>query len=203
MWERHALGELGRVGTGLTLTRIPQRSVGAPREFRVLQVKDVAEHGGVSALDGLQEMTLPDAMARYAAAVGDVLVTARGSQLKVGVVGAETAGALVTGNLLHVRLRPERLRPEVLLAYLQSPSGQGALVGRVRSTHMLIALTVGDLAALHVPVPPLAVQDRIAALWSATQQVYQAGLRAAELRLALGRAATSSLLNPSPSISAA
>ncbi|MFY0571127.1 hypothetical protein ACN28E_45860 [Archangium lansingense] len=189
------LGELStHIAPGLTLSRAQGRPSERLRLFQVLQVRDLTEQGGVAPAATFQKVELPESAMRYAAQDGDVVLTCRGSQLKVAKVEGDAVGTLVTSNLMQVRLKP-LLRPEVLLAHLHSPAGQAALRERVRSTHMLLSLTRSDLLEMLVPVPNAKQQAHIAELWTATHESYAASLRAAELRYALGRALTFNMLS--------
>jgi len=91
-------------------------------------------------------------------------------------------GAVLSANLVGVRLCPELLLPEVLLAYLTSPGGQAVLESHTTGSTRIRALPVQVLAAIEVPVPAARVQQRVAALVREEFAHYRAAIAAAESR---------------------
>jgi hypothetical protein len=193
------LGEVASIFTGLTVSRRTSDELNAPKEH-VVGVADLDGQGGVAPRQALEAVPLGGGRGfdKYRIQDGDVLLTARGTALKVAVVGPETAGALASSNLLVVRPDPSRLHPGALAAWLLGPRGEAELRGRTRSSALLLSLTPGELADVRVPVPSLEVQRQAAALIGASRAGYHSAMRAAEARRALGIAAAAALLN-SPS----
>ena len=70
----------------------------------------------------------------------DIVITCRGTQLKVASITSASEGALISANLIAIRVGAELL-PAVLLAFLQSPAGQQALLQRGESSTSSISLT--------------------------------------------------------------
>jgi restriction endonuclease S subunit len=124
---------------------------------------------------------------------GDIVITCRGTQLKVASITAPSEGALISANLIAIRAGAELL-PAVLLAFLQSPAGQKALLHYGRSSTSNILLTPKAVGQLAIPVPPLAVQKQIAALINSAEQSYVAAIGAAEQRRAIAHAVAVNLL---------
>lgn len=113
---------------------------------------------------------------------GDVVVTARGTQLRSAVVPPETEGAIASANLLVVRLG-DRILPEVLVAYLDTPAGSAELLARATaSTVGAFVVTPKALASLDIAVPPMAVQTQLASFVRAARQAIVATERLVELR---------------------
>lgn len=178
--ERVPLGELARVFAGVPRHRL--RGEASPR-VPAVNVRDL-DH----ALDPawrLGTIPMPDvaAMGPYRLRAGDVLVTARGTRLNSALVPILWAGAVVLSNLIGVRPGP-RLLPHILLAFLRSGSGRQAVDVR-RPRRNQLALTPGRLREVEVPLPPLAVQDRLAKLARSAEAQYEAAIFAAEARRGL------------------
>jgi len=188
----HPLGDLATIYAGLATTR--HLSDHAP-ELAIISVADLDGYGGVSPSDALERLRLEPgpSLQGYRAQVGDVLLTGRGTLLKAALVGPETAGAVVSGNLIGIRVDPARMLPGALIAWLCTSGGQAALTARVQATSGLIALTTALVRALPVPVPSLEVQSRAAALFEATRVSYTLAVRAADARRKLGLAAVAPL----------
>ena len=113
---------------------------------------------------------------------GDVLVTARGTQLRSAVVTNATEGAIASANLLIVRLR-DLLLPEVLVAYLDTPAGGAALVARATASAVgTFVVTPRALGSLEIAVPPMGVQVQLAAFVRSVRESLAATERLVELR---------------------
>jgi hypothetical protein len=193
--QRHPhvpLDELAEVFPGLSVARkVSDDGADTP----IIGVGDLDGVGNVAATVDLERATLPVGRSTdgYRVRAGDVLLTARGTLLKVGLVDEATDGAVLSANLLCIRARSDRLLPGALAAWLITPTGQAALTGRYHSTAGMLALTTPVVKGLPVPVPPLATQVRAAALLDATRIGYVAARRAADSRQALGLAALARL----------
>jgi restriction endonuclease S subunit len=109
------------------------------------------------------------------------VLSCRGTILRIARVGGDAAGALASANVIVIR--PEKdLSPAVPFAWLRTRRVQDELLRRARSSTGQISLTVAEIAALEVPVPPMAEQERLAALIEGSEAYYAAALRAAALR---------------------
>lgn len=185
-----------RIFLGLADAR--QRGDGAERELPLLNVRDLHD-GHVPPAGELAKRAVPaDAdVERYTVRAEDVVITCRGTQLKVANITSPSEGALISSNLIAIRAGAELL-PAVLLAFLQSTAGQTALVQRGRSSTSSLSLTPRAVGELSIPVPPLAVQRQIAELVTAAEQTYVAAIRAAEQRRAIAHAVAVDLLRGEP-----
>lgn len=104
--------------------------------------------------------------ARYARArlaAGDLLVTIRGSFGAVAQVPPETAGANITQDTARVAVGSHADATFVLHA-LRSPAVQRQIGERVRGTGVK-GLNIYDLKRIRLPMPELAEQRRLAALF--------------------------------------
>jgi len=108
-------------------------------------------------------------------------MAARGTILKSAVVTETHRGAVISSNLIAVRLG-EMLLPEVFAAFLASPMAQAELEARATAMAGRLALTVAAVETLEVPVPPRAAQEKIAALWRLSNDYQAMAISAAEAR---------------------
>jgi hypothetical protein len=174
---RIPLATLGKVFAGLPVYRLkslPGTTV------PLLNVKDV-EHADDS-LWQLPLVTVPDLgrVGRYRLTTNDVVITARGTSLKCTIIPEWWQGAILSSNLIAVRLG-ERLHPELLLVFLQSAAGRQAIERRLTGSNLL-ALTPRSLGEVEVPVPPAAEQEMLAELVALARTQYQEALFIAEKR---------------------
>lgn len=159
---KRQLGDVAHIYPGLALGRRTASQHGGYR-LPALSVKDIVGDRLVAAEAGSLSFDHPGEVDRYLAREGDVLVSARGTRLKVAVVPPALDGAVVTATLVGIR-HGERVLPELLATFLRSPHGHRALLARARSSTRQLALTASDVATVEVPVPPMAEQRRIAEL---------------------------------------
>src|SRR4051794_7371307 len=115
------LGAIANISTGWMLSK-GRGADGAGH--RVIQVKDLTPTGDIALLDELDAVQLPPAAQRSMVKAGDVLLAARGTQMKAALVAEAISGTVATSNLLHIRPDPKLLLPEVLVAFLLGRDGQ-------------------------------------------------------------------------------
>jgi hypothetical protein len=170
--------------------------IGVPREamgerpgdkLPVIGVRDLQD-GAVAARDALDTVgfPFPTRAETYAVQPDDVLLTGRGTLLKFGLVGEETAGAIASGNIIVVRPGPGA-RGGALFAILSSDVFRPKIDVLRRGATTLLSLSPKDLAKLEINLPPIDEQERIAALVKEAQIAYRTALEAAEIRRALAR----------------
>lgn len=192
-WPVHPLREVADVYVGLVTSRRLDPTFEVPL-IPIIGVRDLNGDGGVAPCDLLESLPLTPGRGvdSYRVHPGEVLVTSRGTQLKVGLVSYASEGAVLTNNLLGLRPR-EGLLSEVLLAWLLGSQGQSALMGLAQSGTGLLSLPAAAIAAMPVPVPPMDVQRQIAELVTATQAYHAAAIAAAEAHRRLSQAVVSDL----------
>src|SRR5262249_14367176 len=106
------LSEVATIFPGLSILQHHRQGPGG-QSVPVINVGDLEAGRGVDQLPNLV-LRIGPKVDRYRVAKGDVLVTARGTQLKVASVGREAVGAIASSNLIVVRPGPDLL-PGVLL----------------------------------------------------------------------------------------
>lgn len=153
----------------------------------VIGVRDLQD-GAVAAREALDTVgfSSPTKAATYAVQADDVLVTGRGTLLKFGLVGDETAGAIASGNIIVVR-PGARARGGALFAILSSEVFRPKIEVLRRGATTLLSLSPKDLAKLEINLPSLNEQERITALVKDAQTAYRTALEAAEIRRSLAR----------------
>lgn len=180
------LGDIAKVFAGIGVSR--EETIDRPGEkLAVIGVRDLQD-GAVTAIEKLDTVGFPDRTRAqtYAVREGDVLVTGRGTVLKFGLVGGETAGAVASGNVIVVRPAPT-VPGGVLFAVLSSDVFRPKIEVLRRGATTLLSLSPKDLAKLEINLPTSDEQHRIAALVIDTQTAYRTALEAAEIRRALAR----------------
>lgn len=124
---------------------------------------------------------LPAAFAQsysgVAASAGSIVLaltrTIIANGLKVAVIPDEYDGALVNQRVAAIKPRGQELLTPFLFAYLTTSRVSGYVRGRV-NTLMQPNLSIADLRALPIPVPPLAEQRKLAAKLARTNDEFHA-----------------------------
>ena len=180
------LGDVANVFTGIGVSR--EETVERPgKKLPVIGVRDLQD-GAVAARGDLDTVGFPSPgrAETYAVKPGDVLVTGRGTLLKFGLVGEETAGAIASGNIIVVRPGPQA-KGGALLALLSSDLFRPHIEALRRGATTLLSLSPKDLAKLEINLPSIDEQERIDAFVKETQIAYRTAINAAEVRRALAR----------------
>jgi hypothetical protein len=153
----------------------------------VIGVRDLQD-GAVAAREALDTVgfSSPSKAMTYSVQADDVLVTGRGTLLKFGLVGDETAGAIASANIIVVRPGPD-VTGGALFAILSSDVFRPKIEVLRRGATTLLSLSPKDLAKLEINLPSLNEQERIAALVKGAQVTYRTALEAAEIRRSLAR----------------
>lgn len=105
---------------------------------------------------------------RYALEDGDVLVTSRGTAIKVAVFERQSMICIPSANIIVIRAK-DMLRGMYLKLFLKSSVGM-KLLQSLRRGSVVTNLNYRDIMGLEVPVLPIAEQDALI-------QKYNAGLR--------------------------
>lgn len=180
------LGDVAAVFAGIGVSR--EDTLQRPGEkLPVIGVRDLQD-GTVTAIGKLDVVGFHNRarVETYTVRQGDVLVTGRGTLLKFGLVGDETAGAVASGNVIVVRPR-QQATGGALFAILSSDVFRPKIEVLRRGATTLLSLSPKDFAKLEIDLPALDEQQRIAALVIDTQTAYRTAIEAAEIRRALAR----------------
>ena len=153
----------------------------------VIGVRDLHD-GAVTPLAALDAVGFPDVSRAktYVVRTHDVLVTGRGTVLKFGLVGDETAGAVASGNVIVVRPGP-KATGGALFGILSSEVFRPKIEVLRRGATTLLSLSPKDLTKLEIDLPPLDEQQRIAAFIGDAQTAFRTAIEAAEIRRTLAR----------------
>lgn len=184
--RRRRLGDVAQVFAGVGVSR--EETIERPGEkLPVIGVRDLQD-GAVTPIEKLDTVGFHDRIraVTYSVREGDVLVTGRGTLLKFGLVGDETAGAVASGNVIIVRPGQQAIGG-ALFAILSSDVFRPKIEVLRRGATTLLSLSPKDLAKLEIDLPVLEEQRRIAALVIDTQTAYRTAIEAAEIRRALAR----------------
>lgn len=171
-WTRKPVGEVARDALlGMHLTRRGSDPDG--QEQSVLSVGDIGADGSLAPRASLatRRLHLRDSDLRYVVRRGDIVVSARGTQIKAARIGTAHDGTIASYTLIIIRPGP-LMSSALLFAFLSSAYGQAELRARARLSTATLILNLQDVLALEVPVPPLDLQHRLTRLIEAEESHY-------------------------------
>jgi hypothetical protein len=178
-----SIGDVASVSLGVTSARLVEKET-LP-EVPLINIKDI-EHGEVLPPGQLDKVRAAVPV-QQALCAGDLLVSVRGTLLKMAVVSTLHEGALATGNFAIVRPKAGKVLPEVLQAVLQSDSVRAYLLGLATGA-VIKGLQVGALRAVRFRLPPLPMQRELAQLVRMSEIQRRVAIHLAEERRDLARA---------------
>lgn len=117
-------------------------------------------------------------VSRYLLEDGDVLVTARGTTIKIAVFEKQPIICIPSANINVIRPK-EMLRGTYLKFFLESPVGIKMLKSLQRGT-VVVNINYKDIIELEVPVLPLESQDTLIQEYNSGLKFYKETITAAE-----------------------
>ena len=188
--ELMTLESLGSLFQGLLLTRYLSDSPGAI-SCPVVQVRDLDSLYIGGALESFS-LRAPN-LKRYCLEPGDVVLSVRGSSQRVSVVDGMSVGAIAGPNLAVFR-PSEKLDSLFLAVLLRSDWLSGALSRLYGQSSGTRSVSLTQLRLLEIPVPSLAVQREVGALFLALERFRMATLGTLESRQQLAELSLIKLL---------
>ena len=110
----------------------------------------------------------------YALKEGDLVISARGTIIKTMVIQPEHLPALVSSNVLCVRLKEGAIDPYYLKAFLDSPRGQ-LILNSVQTGRTIKAINPKSLETVQIPCPGPDRQKQIGDAYRKAQEDFRRG----------------------------
>lgn len=187
-WQSTALDDLYAEPSRNGLTR--PRSVRG-NGYRMINMGEIFAHERIWEIEMERVQMTEKEIASFAVKKGDLLFARQSIVLagagKCSVVKSAVEITTFESHIIRVRLDPKRANPDFFFYYFISPHGKQ----NVQSIVMQVAaagIRGSELAKLEVPVPPLPVQRRIAAILSAYDDLIENNLRRIRILEEMARA---------------
>jgi Restriction endonuclease S subunits len=131
-------------------------------DMSVVNIKDVHEgYIDTSTVDRIN-VHVTDAVENAKIKHGDLLISTKGSNLRVAVADTSIEGFVFSANLTVLTLA-DNIDPEIVAAYLNCPHGQQELNKRVGGSSVK-TLNTRQLLEVPIPVPTLETQQELSHL---------------------------------------
>ena len=133
--------------------------------YRIVNISDIAAEGYVKSNLTPVKIDDPKKFDKFCLEPGDLVITAKNTTFKSAVYEQEDdVKAIMTGNLVAIRLDQNKMNPYFLKAFLDSNAGQNVFAS-VQTGTTLKTLTVNNLAVMRVSCPSMGTQEKIAAAY--------------------------------------
>lgn len=184
------LSSCAKVIAGAPATLYSREKEETSASYKMLTGSSVTVENGID-VNELQTawVNLGKDVSRYQVETGDVVVLARGSAIRPGLISPdiETLKAVASANFLIIRCDRDKLQPEYLMSYLTTSQGEEALKSLANGT-AIQSISAASINGLLLPLPPLSIQSQIAELYRANKQAYAATIALAEQQKVIANA---------------
>ncbi|MDF2647435.1 MAG: methyltransferase [Paenibacillus sp.] len=149
---------------------------------RIINLSDVQD--GEILLNNLTPVILddPKRVMRYEVYPGDILISSRGSAIKITIVPDTDEPLLLSNNLMRIRVRNnDKYDPHFLKTFLVSPVAQLYLEMNQRGSTVTV-LSPKDIESIPIPSLPLEQQRKIAQQMMLADEQYENTLQEARMK---------------------
>lgn len=177
------ISDFADVIPGATNTIFEKEAIAGAKAAKLLTGNGVTAEGTVD-ISSLSSVWIKPGknVSRFIVKAGDVVLLARGSGVRAGLVTAEIAQEpiLASANFLIIRPRsPVEMSGAALSAYLNTKPGKRALENMSKGS-VIQSIPSASLRDMEIPVPSQEAQNMIEAISKASQEALLATLALAE-----------------------
>ena len=175
MKNQHTIGELCTEITSGATNSLYEPNDAETSSHKLLLGSSLDIHGGVNP-QGLKDITVKKEknIDRFKAEMGDVAILAKGNSIRTAYISQDIArqNVIVSANFILLRPDPALLLGEALVAYYNSPAGRFALEGLSMGA-VVKNISVTNIKKHCLPLPSMDVQQQVAELFHAGNEVYK------------------------------
>lgn len=131
-------------------------------EYRIINISDIRAEGFVSR--ALKAVRIGDTQKfnKYCVKDGDIIITAKNTTIKSAIYRSYgDYKAILTGNLIAIRVNETKINPYYLKAFLDSKQG-GLIIKSIQTGTTIITLNTNSIKNMKVSLLEMALQDAIA-----------------------------------------
>lgn len=168
--EKVRLGDIAEVFRGKAITKDLKK----PGEFLVLNIVNIVS--GEINYENMESVDWDDRkMKRHLLEAGDLLITCRGTVVKIAVFEDIGKKVIASSNIIVVRLK-KGMSPRFLKLFLESPVGE-TILKSVMPFGPVLNLSPGIITHLMIPVLPMRKQELLVKQYEEELNRYQEALR--------------------------
>jgi len=136
-------------------------------EYEILRISDI-EDGIIS--NELTKVSIENnKYDRYLINNNDVIITSKGTRIKIAVANIGNRKIIANGNLIVLRVDPSKLNPYYLAMYLSSKEGN-TILNRIQTGRMILSINPRKLADITISTIELEKQNEVAKKYQCLQE---------------------------------
>lgn len=153
---------------GLQITPSEIEELSDPKgEYEILRISDI-EDGFIS--DNLTRINVEkNKYDRYLIQNNDVIITSKGTRIKIAVAEIGNRKIIANGNLIVLRVDEEKINPYYLAMYLLSKEGT-TILNRIQTGRAIISINPGKLSEITISTIDFEKQNDVAKRYQCIQQ---------------------------------
>jgi len=153
---------------GLQITPSEIEELSDPKgEYEILRISDI-EDGFIS--DNLTRINVEkNKYDRYLIQNNDVIITSKGTRIKIAVAEIGNRKIIANGNLIVLRVDEEKINPYYLAMYLLSKEGT-TILNRIQTGRAIISINPGKLSEITISTIDFEKQNEVAKKYQCIQQ---------------------------------
>ena len=131
-------------------------------EYRIINISDIRAEGFVSRV--LKAVRIEDTRKfnKYCVKDGDIIITAKNTTIKSAIYRSHgNYKAILTGNLIAIRVNETKLNPYYLKAFLDSQQGE-SVIKSIQTGTSIITLNPNSLKEMKISLLDMSLQVEIA-----------------------------------------
>ena len=153
---------------GYQMTSSQQKELEDPNgEYEVLTISDI-DNGNIS--NNLTKININDnKFDRYLIENGDIIISSKGTRIKIAVADIGNRKIIANGNLIVLRIDQNKLNPYYLEMFLNSSDGQ-TILKQIQTGTVIISINPSRLESIIISTLPFEEQNVVANKYKAKQK---------------------------------
>lgn len=176
-----SLKDIAQITRGVQLLKEDLEQLSRDQTHYFLNVKDI-ENGRISYdEDTMLTYKKKDWLGKFDIKPNDIILTSKGSTVRVAIVEENYRPAFISGNLTKIRVNPAKYNAYVLYEFLQSDIGKRMIKG-IQTGTTITLLNSSQLEKLKVPLFDINFMNEIGNQIKDNKSEYEESITAAERR---------------------
>ena len=130
-----------------------------------------------SNLDSIEDDEIKNA--RYVLEDGDILISARGTIIKIAIYNKQSFSCIASSNINVIRCNKEVMNSSYMKLFLESNVGM-ELLNSIKRGSIILNINYKDIEIIKVPVPPIDEQNSIIKEYEEGKRIYEEKVNAAK-----------------------
>ncbi|MBU5270307.1 N-6 DNA methylase [Clostridium cochlearium] len=174
-----SLDEIAEITRGVSVSKKDMESLEIGGEYYYISIKNIDE-GSINYEDATKiRPKSGDWLEKYSIEPEDILITTKGWETKVALVGNDVRDAFFSSNLTRIRVDRRKYNPYILAEFLQSEIGKKMLES-IQTGTTITLINNKQLSRMEVPVYSNEVMAEIGQKMEENQKLYEERVRLAE-----------------------